>query len=118
LLGVGFFALAGYLFVGGSRRGERVSYAFGAVALLHGLAFCGLLLVQEGGYVAVPYPVVVGMRVGAMVMKVLFLCWFQLLIRWTLPRFRYDQVMKLGWKIMLPVALVNILVTALLLPLF
>jgi NADH-quinone oxidoreductase subunit H len=44
--------------------------------------------------------------------KVAFLLWFMMLIRWTLPRFRYDQVMFLGWKILLPVALANIMITA------
>ncbi len=44
--------------------------------------------------------------------KVLFVTWLQVFIRWTLPRFRYDQVMHLGWKKLLPLALVNILVTA------
>ena len=33
-------------------------------------------------------------------------------IRATLPRFRYDRLMKFGWKVMLPIALVNILLTA------
>lgn len=47
--------------------------------------------------------------------KILFFSWFQMLIRWTLPRFRYDQLMGLGWKILLPVSLLNILVTAVIL---
>ena len=42
--------------------------------------------------------------------KVFFFCWFQLLIRWTLPRFRSDQLMSLGWKRLLPVSIANILV--------
>jgi len=46
--------------------------------------------------------------------KVLFLCWLQLTIRWTLPRFRYDQLMKLGWRMLLPASLINILITGLL----
>ena len=48
------------------------------------------------------------------VFKVLFLCWINLTIRWTLPRFRYDQVMRLGWRVLLPLSLGNILVTGLL----
>ena len=45
-------------------------------------------------------------------LKVIFFCWFQLLIRWTLPRFRPDQLMALGWKKLLPLSLANIMVTA------
>jgi NADH-quinone oxidoreductase subunit H len=44
--------------------------------------------------------------------KVFLMCSFQLQVRWTLPRFRYDQLMHLGWKTLLPLALVNIFVTA------
>lgn len=52
--------------------------------------------------------------VGAMIFgaKVAFFCVLQVVIRWTLPRFRYDQLMNLCWKIMLPVALANVVVTA------
>lgn len=43
--------------------------------------------------------------------KVLVFCFLQIIIRWTLPRFRYDQLINLCWKIMLPIALVNVITT-------
>ena len=45
--------------------------------------------------------------------KVFIVCSFQILIRWSLPRFRYDQVLKFAWKFMFPLALGNLIVTAL-----
>ena len=53
------------------------------------------------------------MQVSAFVGKVVFFCWFFIWVRWTLPRFRYDQLMAFGWKVMLPLALANLVVTAL-----
>ena len=44
--------------------------------------------------------------------KVAFFIWVLMAVRWTLPRFRYDQLMNLGWKILLPISLINIAVTA------
>jgi NADH-quinone oxidoreductase subunit H len=45
-------------------------------------------------------------------LKVGLLLFFYVWIRWTLPRYRYDQLMQFGWKVLLPVAIVNLLVTA------
>jgi NADH-quinone oxidoreductase subunit H len=62
-----------------------------------------------------PLPHVLVVVVGALgfVLKTLTLCWLQLMIRWTLPRFRYDQLMRLGWRKLLPASLANILWTGL-----
>jgi len=43
---------------------------------------------------------------------VLLVCSFQILVRWSLPRFRYDQLLKFAWKFMFPLALANLVVTA------
>jgi len=51
------------------------------------------------------------LQVGVFVAKLLAFLFFFIHVRWTLPRFRYDQLMDLGWKVMLPLALVNLLVT-------
>src|SRR5690606_727535 len=61
-----------------------------------------------------PHLLVVLLGVVGFVGKTILLCWLQLTIRWTLPRFRYDQLMKLGWRKLLPASLVNILATGLL----
>ena len=61
---------------------------------------------------ALPHLAVVLLQVGAFVSKVVFFCWLFMTIRWTLPRFRYDQLMNLGWKIIFPISLLNLIVTA------
>ena len=45
-------------------------------------------------------------------LKVFIVGCFQIQVRWTLPRFRYDQLMDLGWKFLLPLSLLNLLATA------
>ncbi|MBI3261675.1 MAG: NADH-quinone oxidoreductase subunit H, partial [Acidobacteria bacterium] len=50
--------------------------------------------------------------------KVVVFCWLFMQIRWTLPRFRYDQLMRLGWLGLFPISVVNVLVTASVLALF
>ena len=62
--------------------------------------------------------VVMLIHVGVFFGKVTFFIFVQMIIRWTLPRFRYDQIMKLGWKILLPLSLLNIVGTGLFILLF
>jgi NADH-quinone oxidoreductase subunit H len=49
---------------------------------------------------------------AAFLAKMIVMMWLQLTIRWLLPRFRFDQIQKLCWKILLPTALANVFVTA------
>ncbi|MBI3483457.1 MAG: NADH-quinone oxidoreductase subunit NuoH [Bacteroidetes bacterium] len=53
--------------------------------------------------------------IGTMVLfgKIVFFIFFFMWIRWTIPRFRYDQLMNLGWKMMIPLAIFNIALTGL-----
>ncbi|HRE13153.1 MAG TPA: NADH-quinone oxidoreductase subunit H [Usitatibacteraceae bacterium] len=71
-----------------------------------GFAFPG------GGTVAMPHGAVVVTQMGTFLAKVFLMCSFQILIRWTLPRFRYDQVLAFAWKFLFPLALANLVVTA------
>ena len=65
-----------------------------------------------GALVPVSYAVYVVAGLTAFTVKVLCFIWFFMLIRWTLPRFRYDQLMHLGWKVLFPLSLVNIALTS------
>jgi NADH-quinone oxidoreductase subunit H len=51
------------------------------------------------------------LQILTFVLKVGVVLFFYMWVRWTIPRFRYDQLMDLGWKVMLPMALLNIAVT-------
>ncbi len=53
------------------------------------------------------------LSIGAFVAKVLVVLFVYVWVRWTLPRFRYDQLMRLGWKGLVPLAMANIVVTGL-----
>ena len=53
------------------------------------------------------------LHMSSFLFKVLLFMLFFIWVRWTLPRFRYDQLMALGWKVFIPLALANILVTSL-----
>lgn len=53
------------------------------------------------------------LQIGSFIVKTAFFAVFFIWVRWTLPRFKYNQLMNLGWKVLLPLALANILVTGL-----
>ena len=65
-----------------------------------------------GGTWLLPHVFIVLLQVAAFTVKLIFFCWLQILLRWSVPRFRYDQVMRLGWKMLLPLALLNVVATA------
>lgn len=98
------------------RWGDRQDYE----GLLLGAGALGATLILAGA-LAYIWPMSFGekaslvitavLQVGCFLTKILFFCWLFIWVRWTLPRFRYDQLMKLGWKYMLPAALLNIFVT-------
>jgi len=97
--------LGGYQFPFLDPDGFRIG---GEMAMVNGHA------VHVGGaFVGLDHWAVALIQIGAFAIKVIGLSWLQLMIRWTLPRFRADQLMNLGWKLLLPLSLANIMVTAL-----
>ena len=98
---------------------EYSAMAFGVLAIAEFvevvlIGCLGTLLFLGGWHLpGVEYVGPVGALLGFVVftLKVLALVWLQLMLRWTLPRFRYDQIMKLGWTILLPAALINMVAT-------
>jgi NADH-quinone oxidoreductase subunit H len=55
------------------------------------------------------------LQISAFFLKLIAFLWLFMLIRWSLPRFRYDQLMRLGWNVLLPLSLLNIFITGLIL---
>lgn len=49
--------------------------------------------------------------IGVMFAKIFFFIFLFMWVRWTLPRFRYDQLMRLGWKVLIPLSIINVLAT-------
>ena len=108
-----------------SRNREYTVYA--VVFALLGLAHLGagaaawLLLpvptavIAAGGLAIFPWwasLLTAVVQFSVILVKTILVCGLFVWVRWTLPRFRYDQIMALGWKVLLNIALVNLLVTA------
>ena len=71
-----------------------------------GWSLPGLDLTRFSG----PWPAVLGMTI--LWAKIAIFMFFFVWVRWTFPRFRYDQLMRLGWKVLLPLSLVNLVYVA------
>ncbi len=86
---------------------------FSTIASLIGITLIGVLVLIS--FIELPSwaPAVFAFsaQVGIFLFKVFFMCWMFVWVRWTLPRFRYDQLMNLGWGTLLPLALANIFIT-------
>jgi NADH-quinone oxidoreductase subunit H len=68
-------------------------------------------MLPGGRIVEMSHGWVVVIQVLTFLVKVFLLCSFQILVRWSLPRFRWDQLLRFAWKFMLPLAIANLVVT-------
>jgi NADH-quinone oxidoreductase subunit H len=92
--------------------------AIAVTLFLGGWLFPGLLTLRDGLVPMIGEPlanfVLGALSLGAFLLKVAALSFLSVWVRATVPRIRYDQLMNLGWKVLLPMALVNVAVTAVL----
>ncbi len=102
------FFMAEYLHMV-TASGLMAALYFGGWQMFPGMEFIISLFSLEG---EVLYWVTVGTQVFSFVFKIILFMLFFILVRFTLPRFRFDQLMHLGWKILVPIALLNIVATA------
>jgi NADH-quinone oxidoreductase subunit H len=91
--------------------GYQIPFLYGGMENMGGPGFH----FTGGAYLPIAEWLVVLLRVIAFTVKVLLLMFLQMQIRWTYPRFRYDQLMRASWREMMPVALFNIGITGLVL---
>lgn len=82
---------------------------WGLVIILE-LVLLAILFSQSGG--ATAHIFVALLQVCTFLLKVTMMIFVYIWVRWTLPRFRYDQLQKLGWQMLLPLALLNIFITS------
>lgn len=87
---------------------------FGGYGILPGMQMMIDAIVAHFGFGAVgAQNTLAGFQVLSLISKVAFFMFMFVWIRWTLPRFRFDQLMDLGWKILFPLSLINLVVVTL-----
>ena len=69
-------------------------------------------LLPGGRVIEISHGFVVLLQLATFLAKMAFMCVLQIQIRWSLPRFRYDQMLSFAWKMLLPLTLINLSVTA------
>ncbi|MEN9369880.1 MAG: NADH-quinone oxidoreductase subunit NuoH [Bacteroidota bacterium] len=94
---LGFYLFAEYI-------NMFVSSAIMASLYFGGYNYPGMHLISNPNVAAL-------IGVAAFFTKILLFIFFFIWVRWTVPRFRYDQLMKLGWKVLIPLAIINIALT-------
>ncbi len=97
---LGFYLFAEYI-------NMFISSAIISVLFFGGFNYPGMNWVNETwGINAVAF-----LGVVALFIKIFFFIFFYMWVRWTVPRFRYDQLMNLGWKVLIPLSILNIVIT-------
>ncbi|MBC7428423.1 MAG: NADH-quinone oxidoreductase subunit NuoH [Bacteriovorax sp.] len=89
---------------------------------IHMIALSALFIILFfGGYSILPgldmipqSPIITPiLQMGSLTIKIAMMIWFFVWVRWTLPRFRYDQLMDIGWQRLLPLGIINLIATVL-----
>ena len=80
------------------------------VVILMEIMLLAILLSSSGGVAARIF--VAELQIATFLLKTTMMCFVYVWVRWTLPRFRYDQLQRLGWQTLLPLSLLNIFVTS------
>jgi NADH-quinone oxidoreductase subunit H len=92
---------------------EREPGVLGAIAVVVGLGLWAALMLEPWNLAQAGASIFATVaQTGFFIAKIAFFAWLFIWVRWTVPSFRYDQVMRLGWQIMLPLGLLNLVVTA------
>ncbi|MFV0437129.1 MAG: complex I subunit 1/NuoH family protein [Desulfopila sp.] len=119
-------AVVSYFFIGWMKKNNRSQYdrpndprvreaeiyariIWGLVIILE-VIFIGFLLFSSGG--SGTRILVALLQMATFLVKTFLMCFVYIWVRWTLPRFRYDQLQTLGWQKLLPLALLNIFITS------